>query len=93
MSNRNSSFIRQIASKESRTRFYTSLQEVLNPVSESTSAQSDPKGEGDTPRNLTEPYWLSDCAIVRDLRRWLSKNRKDRALHASIRLLSVLAAC
>src|ERR1700761_7746165 len=86
-SNRNCSFISQIANKESRTRFYTALVKDLTTVqapstSDATSLLED--GE-DTHNNSEDHYWMSKKpARSRDLRQWLSENEADRALTVSL---------
>jgi hypothetical protein len=92
-SNRNRGFVSQIASKESRTWFYTTLQEELNksqnpPASASSLLQPDPKDRGDVPNNPTDRYWLPKSAAVRDLPNWLSENKEDHALCVSVHPVS-----
>ena len=89
-SNRNRGFIRQIASKESRTRFYTAMAKDLTTLqAPSTSAAAHPEPlpaeEEDTHSNVEGHYWMSKKhATSRDLRQWLAENQNDRALTVSL---------
>src|ERR1700761_8917571 len=88
-SNRNRGFIRQIASKESRTRFYTAMVKDLTtlqaPSSSATAHPAPLPAEEDTHSNAEGHYWMSKKhATSRDLRQWLADNQTDSALTVSL---------
>ncbi|KAH9018100.1 hypothetical protein EDB85DRAFT_1874003 [Lactarius pseudohatsudake] len=74
-SNKNRGFIGQIASKESRTRFYAAMFE------DKTSTATTRRRE-DGLRNPSERYWMPKMyASCRNLTEWLIDNQADHALH------------
>ncbi|KAH9161682.1 hypothetical protein EDB89DRAFT_2029564 [Lactarius sanguifluus] len=89
-SNKNRDFIRQVANKESRTRFYATMLEVLaqgqspsTPATLFTNSCERPnsRDEEATPNNPSVRYQMSkSSATSRDLTWWLLENQDDRAL-------------
>ena len=91
--NWNRGFIHQIASKESHTRFYTTMaKDLMTLQAPSSSAAAHPEplpaGEEDTHSNIEDHYWMSKKhATSRDLRQWLAENPTDHALTVSLNCL------
>jgi hypothetical protein len=90
LSNRNRSFVSQIANRESHTRFYAKMLKNLTKAqvpstSKATHPESDP-GDGengqDKPNNH---YWMSKRhAASRNLTEWLVENEANHALKVSL---------
>ena len=79
--------MKQIADKESRTRFFDSMLEGLTKEQvPSTSKETHQEEE----QSQYDRYWMSKKhADTRDLTQWLNENKADRALNVSLVVLSI----
>ena len=85
-SNKNRNFVRQIANKESRTRYYATLSEELTKTQAPTTPRAINDNE-DIPNDPTMHYEIPKMAsAISDLTEFVIEHQSDRAFHVSHRV-------
>ncbi len=83
MSNKKRNFIGQIASRESRTRYYAMLSEELTKAS-APSTTPRAVDDNDAPSNPTKHYHIpKTTSVSHHLEAFVTEHQDDRALHVS----------
>jgi len=86
MSNKNRNFVRQIANKESHTRYYATLSKELTKAQAPTTPQAINDNE-DMPNDLTMHYEIPKTAsAISNLMEFIIEHRSDHAFHVSHRV-------
>jgi hypothetical protein len=89
LSNRNHGFVKQIADKESHTRYYANMLEGLTEALgastfEATHPEPKPEDGENRQDKLDDQYWMSKKHTTsKDLTEWLIENKADCALNVS----------